>query len=140
MTRCRSSTVEMWLPVPGFPGWMASSIGRLQTPERHMERGAKGCIVTGGTRTWGVVDPTRGLYRGVHYRGKRHPVHRMVCAAFWGPPPFDGAVVMHINEDAQDNTYGNLAWGTQKENLNAPGFRAKCAARMRADNPRRRRS
>lgn len=44
---------------------------------------------------------------------------------------------MHLNENAADNRPGNLAWGTQKENLNAPGFIAHCKSRTGNDNPYR---
>lgn len=44
---------------------------------------------------------------------------------------------MHLNENAADNRPGNLAWGTQKENLNAPGFIAYCKRRTGNDNPHR---
>ena len=36
---------------------------------------------------------------------------------------------MHLNEDSSDNRPENLMWGTQKENLNAPGFIAYCKGR-----------
>lgn len=57
------------------------------------------------------------------YKGKCYKVHQLVCEAFNGPKPFDGAVVMHVDENAANNRADNLQWGTQKENLNAPGFR-----------------
>ena len=43
-------------------------------------------------------------------------VHSLVCAAFYGPPPFDGAQVRHLDGDPQRNTPDNLCWGTQAEN------------------------
>jgi hypothetical protein len=55
--------------------------------------------------------------------GKNIKVHRLVCEAFHGSAPFDGAVVMHINECPLDNRPENLRWGTQKENLNMPGVK-----------------
>lgn len=51
-------------------------------------------------------------------------VHRLVCEAFHGPPPFDGAVVIHLDEDSHNNDPANLKWGTQKENLNMPMVKA----------------
>jgi hypothetical protein len=54
-----------------------------------------------------------------HYRGKTYRIARLVCEAFHGPAP-EGAVCMHLDENAANNKAENLAWGTQKENMNAP--------------------
>lgn len=47
---------------------------------------------------------------------------------------------MHINEDPLDNRPENLRWGTQKENLNAPGFieyaKRVCRTKMRGESPK----
>ena len=59
----------------------------------------------------------------------------MVCEAFNGPPPFEGAVCMHLDENSTNNRSDNLAWGTQKENLNAPGFIAHCRGRTGENSP-----
>ena len=64
-------------------------------------------------------------------------VHRLVCEAFHGPAPFAGAVVIHLDEDATNNRPENLRWGTQKENLNMPGFIAYCKARTGDNSPAR---
>lgn len=68
-----------------------------------------------------------GLVEGRYvfqFKGKTYRVARLVCEAFNGPPPFNGAVCMHRDENSANNAPENLAWGTQKENLNAPGFLA----------------
>ena len=80
----------------------------------------------GGERAYGG-EPTKGVlaegrYK-ITYKGQNYKVHRLVCEAFCGPPP-EGAVCMHLNEDSTDNRAENLQWGTQKENLAAPGFKA----------------
>lgn len=36
---------------------------------------------------------------------------------------------MHLDEDNGNNRPGNLAWGTQQQNLNAPGFKQYCRER-----------
>jgi hypothetical protein len=67
------------------------------------------------------------------FRGKTYKVHRAVCEAFHGLAPFDGAVVMHLDEDGRNNLPHNLKWGTQRENLNAVKFRTeRCSAVRRA--------
>jgi len=62
-------------------------------------------------------------------------VHRLVCEAFHGPPPFDRAVVIHLDENALNNKPENLKWGTQKENLNMPGYIAYCKSRTGENSP-----
>ena len=63
-------------------------------------------------------------------------VHQLVCEAFHGPRPFEKAVVIHIDENAHNNRPENLKWGTQKENLSAPGFIEYCRSRSGEDSPR----
>lgn len=62
-------------------------------------------------------------------------IHRLVCEAFHGVPPFPKAVVIHLDEDATNNKPENLRWGTQKENLNMPGFIAYCKTRTKENSP-----
>lgn len=125
---------EIWQPVPSLPGVMASSEGRILLPPRYAP------LPQGGFRAY-LPEPTHGYvarasrnashtYLGVY--GKfcgNIKVHRAVCEAFHGPAPFDGAVVMHLDENSLNNRPENLKWGTQKENLNAPGFIAYCQSR-----------
>lgn len=73
-----------------------------------------------------------GLY--ARYYGNMK-VHRLVCEAFHGPPPFERAVVIHLDEDATNNRADNLKWGTQKENLNMPKFKAWQRTRTGENNP-----
>jgi hypothetical protein len=90
--------------------------------------------------TYGVVTSARKgakhTYRGLYRRGIGNvKVHRLVCEAFHGPAPEGKNVVIHINEDAHDNRPQNLKWGTQKENLNAPGFKAWQRTRTGENHP-----
>lgn len=115
-----------WAEVPSYPGILVSSEGEVMV-EPHGRYGGK---------------PTRGAWDGSRYiyarRGnKTMKVHRLVCEAFNGLPQ-PGQVCMHLNEDARDNRPENLAWGTQKENLNAPGFIAYCKTRTGDNHPSKR--
>lgn len=128
---------EIWKPVPSCPGMLASSEGRILLPPRYLP------LPNGGYRK---VEPkpfagvetssrkgARHTYRGAWLRSYGNvKIHRLVCEAFHGPAPFEGAVVIHIDEDAHNNRPANLKWGTQKENLNAPGFKAYCRSPERA--------
>lgn len=86
----------------------------------------------GGTPTYGQWDGERYIYARKGYKTQK--VARLVCEAFNGMPP-DGAVCMHLDEDSRNNKPENLRWGTQKENLNAPGFLEYCRGRTGENNP-----
>ena len=120
---------EIWRPVPSLPEYLASSLGRV------MRVPFAGPMPHGGPRYYGG-EPTFGVNSGgrfhIFFKGKNYRIHRMVCEAFSGPPPFPKAVVMHLDENSENNRVENLQWGTQKENLAAPGFRAYCKRKGRA--------
>lgn len=131
---------EIWKPVPSKPGLMVSNFGRIHFPNR------KSKMPNGGEREY-KTKPTYGCKTKAsntarhNYMGAYNTfygnikVHRVVCEAFHGPPPFKKAVVIHLNENALDNRPENLKWGTQKENLNSPGFIAYCKSRTGENSP-----
>ena len=125
-------TEETWRLIPSLPDYMASTEGRI------MRVPFVGVMPQGGTRHYegfarrGVWDGTRYIHQ---HKGKTYRVHRLICEAFNGEPPFDDAVVMHLDENSRNNKPSNLKWGTQKENLNAPGFLEYCRARTGERNP-----
>ncbi|HYH67677.1 MAG TPA: HNH endonuclease [Urbifossiella sp.] len=96
---------ELWLPIPDFPNYEASDRGRIRN--RRL-----GHLLAGTT--------TRQGYLQVSVRGPRGRrvayVHRLVCAAFHGPPPA-GHVVNHINALKQDNRPENVEWLTPAANV-----------------------
>jgi hypothetical protein len=116
---------EIWRHVPSLAGIPVSSEGRVMyTPYREpMPKG--GTRSYGGQATFGVRNKRDARFIIV-VRGTTYKVHRLVAEAFHGPSPFDGAVVMHLDENASNNGASNLHWGTQQENLNAEGFIAYC--------------
>lgn len=132
--------MEIWKPVHSKPGIMASSEGKIILPPSYAP------IPNGGYRAY-LPKPTIGVvrraksgaaheYLGVYARAFGNlKVHQLVCEAFHGGRPFDGAVVLHLDENALNNRPDNLRWGTQKENLNAPGFIAYCKARTGDNSP-----
>ncbi|MFL1463468.1 HNH endonuclease signature motif containing protein [Roseococcus sp. DSY-14] len=128
------STGEVWRDVPSLTGVLASSEGRVMiTPYR-------GPMPNGGERPYGGT-PTFGVWNKLDGRfvttvGERTwKVARLVAEAFHGPPPFEGAVVMHLDENAANNRASNLRWGTQKEKLNAPRFLDYCRSRVGENSP-----
>jgi len=114
---------EIWLPSPTYPAFEASSEGRVKVVpyEGIMPHGGK--RIYGGIPSFGVWEPTQGRFIKP-FQGKTYKIARIVCDAFNGPPP-DGSVCMHLDENSKNNRPENLAWGTQKENLNAVGFASK---------------
>lgn len=60
----------------------------------------------------------------------RKKVHQIVAEAFLGPKPFEGAVVMHLDDNPLNNSVDNLEWGSQKKNLNSEKFINYCKSRV----------
>ncbi len=56
---------------------------------------------------------TVALSRG---QWETHAVHKLVCETFYGPAPFDGAQVRHMDGNQLNNRPENLDWGTQADN------------------------
>lgn len=119
---------EIWRAIPSLPAYIASNQGRVMRLPFVGEMPHGGPRSYGGTPTTGVL--SEGRYQ-IFFKGKNYRVHRLVCEAFCGPPPFPNAVVMHLDENSENNRAANLQWGTQKENLAAPGFLAYARRRGR---------
>src|SRR5690348_4842729 len=117
---------EIWRLVPSVSGLLGSSRGRLMIVPFSAP------LPNGGTRQYGGI-ARKGSWDGCRYvfqwKDKTYKVARLVCEAFHGAAPFDGAVCMHLDENSRNNAPENLRWGTQKENLNAPGFLEYCRSR-----------
>lgn len=128
------TTREIWRAIPSMPTHVASSEGRLMVIPHQKPMPHGGLRTYGGTAVRGSWVAKEQRYITV-IRGRTHKVARLVAEAFHGSAPFPRAVVMHLDEDASNNRPENLQWGTQKENLNAPGFLAYCRARTGDDNP-----
>jgi len=98
----------------------------------------EGKMPNGSSRQYGGF-ARKGSWDGARYifqwKGKTYKVGRLVCEAFYGKPPFKRAVCMHIDENSRNNLPSNLKWGTQKENLNAPGFIKYCKGRTGENSP-----
>lgn len=125
-------TTEEWRTSPSLPDYEVSSLGRVRRKPYLKEMPNGGCRQYGGKAHVGQ-DSGEGRMIMV-YRGKTYKVHQLVCEAFNGPRK-TGQVCMHIDEDYTNNRPDNLMWGTQKENLNAPGFILYCKNRVGEDSP-----
>lgn len=127
---------EVWRIVPSASKLMASSEGRIMVVPYQYEMPHGGVRQYGGSPRFGVWSKHEGRFITV-LKGKTYKVARCVCEAFHGPRPFDDAVAMHLDENAANNRASNILWGTQKENLNAPGFIAYCKSRTGDQSPTR---
>lgn len=128
------TTEETWRPVPSQPGISASSWGRVRVDEYTMVMASGGVRRYGGHPTYGQWDGDRFIYsRRGH---KTMKIHRLVCEAFNGEPE-PGQICMHDDENPANNKPGNLKWGTQKQNLNYPGFKEYCRGRVGDNSPYR---
>jgi hypothetical protein len=124
--------MEVWRAIPSLPGVIASSLGRLMIVPYVSEMPRSGNRQYGGTPVNGQWDGERFIFC---FNKKTYKVARLVCEAFKGTAPPDRPVCMHLDENSMNNTEGNLAWGTQKENLNAPGFIDYCKSRVGENSP-----
>lgn len=108
---------ERWRPVPGFPWYVASDMGRLRSLS-HV--GPTGRMVRGGP-----LKADRDQYgypkvNAVDAMGRRRTlsVHRAVALA-WCPndDPEHKVEVDHVNGDHDDARACNLEWVTPEENM-----------------------
>ena len=123
---------ELWRLIPSVPGLLASSRGRIMVIPKF------GDLPNGGKRQYGGT-ARKGCWDGARYifvwGGKTYRVARLVCEAFHGPAPEGLDVCMHLDENSRNNDPHNLKWGTQKQNLNAPGFLEYCRGRTGENSP-----
>ncbi len=127
---------EVWRTIPSLPEYEASDWGRVRRKPHLKPRKGGGLRRAGGKPTKGVLRPATGGPRySIMYKGRNYKVARLVCEAFHGPPPPGKPNCLHRNETATDNRPANLKWGTQRENLNAPGFLEYCRERKTTRPP-----
>jgi hypothetical protein len=126
---------ETWKPIPCFPRYEASSLGRIR------RIGHKCLKATAGKFGY--------MQLSVSEDGKKYVtknVHRLVAAAFIGPCPI-GVQVNHIDGNKSNNAIANLEYVTRHENQRhafAMGLHANHVrgehhkgARLKADGVRR---
>jgi hypothetical protein len=73
---------------------------------------------SGQVRELTKTDAGKGhLYVRLTGRNDAALVHRLVAECFLPPPGEGQNVVRHLDGNPANNTFGNLAWGTQAENM-----------------------
>lgn len=98
--------MEEWRPVSGYEGlYSVSSTGRVRNDRR-------GTTLSERRNSEGYARVA--LSRDGSYR--HFVVHRLVAKAYI-PNPTNKPLVLHGKNGNQDNSVGNLRWGTHKENM-----------------------
>lgn len=103
---------EVWRIVADAPDYAVSSLGRVR-------RETDGHITEAGrivAPSWAAGGYHRVTLRLADGRRQVRTVHKLVCVAFHGPPPFKGAQVAHRDGTRTNNREGNLSWKTAKGN------------------------
>lgn len=95
---------EEWRPVPSFPMYDASTLGRIRNREQ-------GHILQFWTNRYGYSQ----VLLSRDGRKKQISVHRAVAEAFLGPA--NGMTVNHRNGDKLHNAIANLGYMTNAENI-----------------------
>ncbi|RYC10137.1 HNH endonuclease signature motif containing protein [Ciceribacter ferrooxidans] len=125
---------EIWKIVPSAPQLLVSSEGRVMVAPYMASMPNGGVRQYGGEPHFGVWSKEDARFIVV-YKGKTYKVHQLVCEGFHGPRPHADSICIHGDENSANNRPSNLKWGTQKENLAAPGFREYCRNRTGDDSP-----
>lgn len=96
------STTEEWREIPGWPGYEASSLGKIRSKHgiKALFPDIKGYL---RVKVW------------QHSKSRNMRVSGLVALAFIGPVPA-GHVVRHRNGINTDNRAENLTYGTRSEN------------------------
>lgn len=107
--------IEEWRAIPGYPGYAASSLGRVKSVDRPGWGARKPKIFTG------VILKASVNYKGYAYlklrldgRNRTHSVSRLVGMAFLDLR--DGELVDHIDRDRSNNRLSNLRVASASEN------------------------
>jgi hypothetical protein len=103
---------EAWRDVPGYDAYEVSDHGRVRRREAK-GRWPAGHILSPAQARSGhlfvILTDQNGLAR-------KQFVHRAVALAFLGPSPFEGALVLHHDDNPLHNRPGNLYWGDHAQN------------------------
>lgn len=105
-----SEDFEEWKPVSDYPDYLVSDRGRvMRCRSTHQKRAGQilALVTVQGYRKIGLWRD--GVCKQVF-------LHRIMCDAFNGPAPFEGALVRHLDGDPLNNRPENLAWGTHQDN------------------------
>lgn len=106
---------EIWKPVVGFEGvYSISNRGRLKREKGKTSNGKNWPekLIRGSLNKYGYVKYTLTWGGRPHYK----VAHRLVCEAFHGPAPEGKNLVLHKDDNPQNNIPENLYWGDLSDN------------------------
>jgi len=99
-------------PIPNYPGYFASENGDIYSTMKG--------------RLKKIKQPRWGLYKMASLSKDKKKqirlVHQVILETFIGPRP-KGMWACHGKNGSQDNSIGNLSWGTKSKNLGADKVR-----------------
>ena len=112
---------EVWKDIPHFPGYQASTEGRIRSVDRMMQRR---CDKTPFLRRGQVLKPidNGNGYKSVNlvqdndFRYRRYYIHRLVLETFTSGHEGYQTDVNHLDGDKSNNRLENLEWCTRSEN------------------------
>ena len=93
--------MEEWKEIPGYPGYKASSLGRIL--------GKKGKEIGCFKAKYVII--------GMGFRNPSICRHQLVAAAFLPPKPFPEAEIDHINRKKHDDRPCNLRWADRYQQM-----------------------
>ena len=94
-------------PLAGWEGLYAAGTDGVIY---RMDRGAPQPLAPSpNSKGYSSVSLSRGTW-------ETHAVHRLVCEAFYGPPPASDAQVRHLDGNRANSAPVNLDWGTHADN------------------------
>lgn len=110
---------EEWRPIPGLPGYEASSPGRIKScPRTTLRKDGRSLPVRGRVLALQILGKGNKQRLVVDIsRNGRFYVNRLVCAAFHGEPPNPKSQSAHWDGDHFNNRSDNLRWATCKQNM-----------------------
>lgn len=105
---------EIWLPIPGYVGYEASSLGNIRCFRSANGRG-------GLLDTPRPVKPTlikdKPYYQVTLGKGNQARLHLVILETFQGPKPSPKHEGCHNDGNPANNANSNLRWGTKKDNM-----------------------
>ena len=110
---------EIWMDVPGYPGYCVSSMGRAKSKERiiHRPNQPSYTLKEKILKTKCEYRQGYGVFQG-SINGKFFSMylHTAMALAFFGPRP-EGMEVRHLDGNPGNNVIENLKYGTRSENI-----------------------